>query len=151
MAATLSKRLYKEARATGAVVTGIVNRHAKGWQSARNLTLEVFEGYGFKEKEVLNLSPRNPKLPKYLRDELLTDPGVQGELARHFARAQALRVKTPALKAAYLEYLDAIEQGGWAGAASKEAQHGVLRAHALFLESDCSDRASPGVCRHAGP
>lgn len=108
---SLSKRLYKESRATSAVVTGIVSRHAKGWHSARNLTLKIFEGYGFKDKEALNLSPRNQKLPKYLRDELLTDPGVQGELTRHFSRARALRVKTPALKAAYLEYLDAIEQG----------------------------------------
>jgi hypothetical protein len=108
---SLSKHLYRESRATSAIVAGIVNRHAKGFHSARSLTLEIFEGYGFKDKEPLNLSPRNPKLPKYLREELLTDPGIQGELARNFARAQALRLKTPALKVAYLDYLKAIEDG----------------------------------------
>lgn len=109
---SLSRRFYRETSAINAAVLNLVNSHAKGFDQARDLTLKIFEGYGFKSKEVLKLHPGNPALPKYLRDELLIDPGLQGELARHFARAQALRLKTPALKAAYLEYLDAIEEGG---------------------------------------
>lgn len=108
---SLSKRFYRETQAINATVLGLINSHAKGFDQARDLTLKIFEGYGFKSQEVLKLHPGNKALPKYLRDELLVDPGVQGELARHFARAQALRLKTPGLKAAYLEYLDAIETG----------------------------------------
>ena len=108
---SLSQRFYRETQAINAAVLGLINSHAKGFDQARDLTLKIFEGYGFKSQEVLKLHPGNKALPKYLRDELLIDPGIQGELARHFARAQALRLKTPGLKAAYLEYLDAIETG----------------------------------------
>ncbi len=108
---SLSRRFYRETQAINATVLNLINSHAKGFDQARDLTLKIFEGYGFKGQEVLKLHPGNKALPKYLRDELLIDPGVQGELARHFARAQALRLKTPGLKAAYLEYLDAIEDG----------------------------------------
>ena len=108
---SLSQRFYRETQAINATVLGLINSHAKGFDQARDLTLKIFEGYGFKSQEVLKLHPGNKALPKYLRDELLIDPGIQGELARHFARAQALRLKTPGLKAAYLEYLDAIETG----------------------------------------
>ena len=108
---SLSQRFYRETQAINATVLGLINSHAKGFDQARDLTLKIFEGYGFKGQEVLKLRPGHKALPKYLRDELLIDPGIQGELARHFARAQALRLKTPGLKAAYLEYLDAIETG----------------------------------------
>jgi hypothetical protein len=108
---TLSQRLYAESRNVSATVAGLVDRHAKGFQDARKLTLDIYEGYGFKPDEVLKLSPRNAKLPKYLRSELLTDPGLAGDLARHFTRVQMTNLKTPALKAAYLEALDAMEKG----------------------------------------
>lgn len=108
---SLSARLYAESYATSGIVAGIVERHAKGWHEARKLTLDLYEGYGFRESEALNLSPRNPKLPKYLCSELLTDPGLAGELRRHFTRVHVAGLKTPHLKAAYLEALDAMEQG----------------------------------------
>lgn len=108
---TLSDRLYAESRMASLTVQSIVSRHAKGWQSARELTLQIFEGYGFRQNEPLRISPRNPRLPKYLRSELLTDPGLAGELSRHFTRVHVENLKTPAMRAAYLEYLDAIEQG----------------------------------------
>lgn len=106
----LSSRLYAEVAQTSAVVAGIVSRHARGFQDARKLTLDLFEGYGFRDVETLDLSPKNMKLPKYLREALLSDPGLAGELKRHFARMQATGLKTPALKAAYLQALDAIEK-----------------------------------------
>jgi hypothetical protein len=108
---SLSSRLYAEARDVSAAVQTIVTRHAAGWQDARALTLELYEGYGFRADEPLKLHPRNPRLPKYLRSELLTDPGLAGELSRHFTEVHVSKLKTPALRAAYLEYLDEIKAG----------------------------------------
>ncbi len=108
---SLSARMYRETQTINSTVLHLINSHSRGFDQARGLTLKIFEGYGFKSQEVLNLHPGNKALPKYLRDELLVDPGLKGELALHFARAQALRLKTPALRASYLEYMDAIEDG----------------------------------------
>lgn len=108
---SLSSRLYAEARDVSAAVQTIVTRHAAGWQDARALTLELYEGYGFRADEPLKISPRNPRLPQYLRSELLTDPGLAGELSRHFTEVHVSKLKTPALRAAYLEYLDEIKAG----------------------------------------
>lgn len=113
-AVSLSRKLYAQAEQTAAVVQGVVDRHAKGFQDARRLALELFEGYAFREAEPLNLRPGNQQLPQYLRSELLRDPGLAGELQRYFARLQAEKVRTPALRAAYLELLDAMERNaGW--------------------------------------
>ncbi|MDP2811774.1 MAG: hypothetical protein Q8O34_16675 [Rhodocyclaceae bacterium] len=117
---SLSQRLYAQSRQVSALVAGIINRHAAGFQDARKLTLDLYEGYGFKVDEVLNLSRRNPKLPKYLRRELLTDPGLAGDLTRHFTRVRAARIKTPALKAGYLQYLDGLERGAGRAALDKK-------------------------------
>lgn len=108
---SLSSRLYAEARDVSVAVQTIVTRHAAGWQDARALTLELYEGYGFRADEPLKISPRNPRLPQYLRSELLTDPGLAGELSRHFTEVHVSKLKTPALRAAYLEYLDEIKAG----------------------------------------
>lgn len=108
---SLSAWLYHKAKETGQIVAGIIDRYVKGWQDARKLTLELYEGYGFKDREVINVTARNKRMPKYLRQELLTDPGITGEMARLFARVQTSALKTPALKAAYMEYLDAIKDG----------------------------------------
>jgi hypothetical protein len=129
---TLSKKLYRETQAINATVLNLINSHTKGFDQARTLTMKIFEGYGFKASEVLRLSPGTPGLPKYLRDELLIDPGVQGELSRLLARAQALRLKTPALKAAYLEYLDAIEEGVGAELLEKKVQQAYYERMRYF-------------------
>jgi hypothetical protein len=108
---SLSENLYAQSREVTKVVGGIVQRHAEGFQDARRLSLEIFEGYGFRSDEPLKINPRNPLLPQYMRTELLTDPSLQGELSRYFAKLQTESLKTPALRAAYLEALDAIEAG----------------------------------------
>lgn len=113
-AVQLSRKLYAQSQQTAAVVQGIVDRHAKGFQDARRLTLELFEGYDFREAEPLNLKRGNQTLPKYLREELLYDPGLAGDLQRYFSRLQAESLKTPALRASYQELLDAIEEGAGA-------------------------------------
>ena len=107
----LSRKLYMEGTAVGDVVTGIVNRHASGWQDARRLALSLFEGYAFRpaDAEPLQFNTRNEKLPQYLREALLPDANVRDDLAKAFARIQVDGLKTPALRAAYSELLDAID------------------------------------------
>ena len=108
---TLSGALWADVEATDKVVANIIQRHARGWADARALALEMFEGYGFRPREALRLAPQNHALPKYLRTELLTDPGIRGELARFFARGRGRARKTAPLRQSYLDALDAIEAG----------------------------------------
>lgn len=113
---SLSSRLYAEASDVGSVVRGIVQRQADGFQDARGLALELYEGYSFREPaaEPLKLSPRNDRLPRYLREAVLTDPGLERDLARALARIQVDGLSTGALQAAYRDVLttiDAIEAG----------------------------------------
>lgn len=107
----LSTKLYAEASATAEVVRGIVQRQASGFQDARRLALELFEGYTFRapDAETLVLAPGNSKLPKYLREALLAEADLQGDLQRAFARIQASGLSTGALRAAYTELLDEID------------------------------------------
>ena len=60
------------------------------------LALELFEGYAFRppQAEPLQFKPSNPKLPKYLREALLSDAGMQGDMTRAFAKLQADNLKT---------------------------------------------------------
>lgn len=113
---SLSRRLFQEAAEVSAEVADIVRRHSLGILNARSLALELFEGYGFRAPgdEPLQFSPRNPRLPEYLRDALLPDDDVRGTLARAFARLQADNLSTQALRAAYsavLAAIDDVEQG----------------------------------------
>ena len=116
-AVTLSRRLYAEATSAGEVVRGVVDRHAKGFQDARSLALKLFEGYGFRDPgaEPLQFNRRNDVLPKYLREALLSDRDIAGQIERALARLQVDGLKTDALRAAYsqaLEALDKIEIAG---------------------------------------
>lgn len=109
---TLSARLYAEAQQAGQVVQGIVERHARGLQDARDLALELFEGYGFREPgtEPLEINPRNDRLPTYLRQALATDNSLAGQLQRALARLQVDGLGTQALRAAYQGVLDALAE-----------------------------------------
>jgi hypothetical protein len=109
-AVELSSRLWREADETGIVVQGIVQRHLGGFADARKLALDLFEGYAFRSPtdEPLQISAANKQLPRYLREALLSDPGIERDLAVNFARIQVNDLKTPALRAAYAQLLDAI-------------------------------------------
>lgn len=122
----LSTRLYQQAMATGVIAQSIVKAEARGWQDARRLALNLYEGYVFRDKEALRV--KQP-LPKYLRDAvddaaaawakvgsnelgaLLDDAVVGPSLARELAKMQAATLKTPALKAAYMQVLQGMEDG----------------------------------------
>lgn len=108
----LSSHLYAEARAVSESVQGIVQRHVRGFQDARALARELFDGYNFREPdaEPLKLVPTNPRLPRYLRDALLSDSAVADDLSRAFARIQVDKLSTPALQAAYRQLLDTIDR-----------------------------------------
>lgn len=116
---TLSRRLYAEAENASQVVQGLVQRHAAGFQDARRLALEIFEGYRFRppEQEPIQFNRSNDRLPRYMREALLSDDDMAAEMARAFANIQAANLRTPALRAAYSELLatiDRIEAGAGA-------------------------------------
>ena len=106
----LSPRLYQEADEVSTIAAGILDRHLKGFQSARTVALELFEGYAFRtpDTEPLQFKASNPKLPQYLREVLSTEPGVERALASKFAQIQVDGLTTPGLRAAYSELLAAI-------------------------------------------
>lgn len=109
---TLSRRLYAEANLVSDAVQGLVQRHLSGFQDARKLALDLFEGYNFREPgaEPLQFNKANPQLPKYMREALLADDELVAQFTRAFAKVQASNLQTPALKAAYSELLAAIDR-----------------------------------------
>lgn len=116
----LSTRLYSRSQDTAQIIQNIIKTHAQGFSDSRSLMLEIFEGYGFKD-DPLKVSPNNPALPQYLRD-LMTDGGLSTDMQRLFARAQVDALKSPALKASYLEALDALERGKGAAYLEKKME-----------------------------
>jgi hypothetical protein len=85
----LSEHLYNNAMlAVAPVVTRIINEHANDMKTARELAKAIYEGYDFKE-DPLDVQK---ELPKYLHKPL--------------AKLIASGLKTPALRAAYLQYLN---------------------------------------------
>lgn len=105
----LSERLYAHSSEVSAVTRRLIAEHAEGFVQARELALRLYEGYQFK------VDPLTVKaaLPKYLR-QAMKDPGVNQSLTRVFSRIRADALKTPALKAAYLQAIDAAEAGAGA-------------------------------------
>lgn len=125
----LSRHLYEQAKATALSVANIVRTEAKGWHDSRKLAIDLYEGYGFRQKEALRV--RIP-LPKYLRQavgeeqdvfnawahsgsqplrQILGDPITGPALSRELAKIRATALKTPALRAAYLQAITALEDG----------------------------------------
>jgi hypothetical protein len=110
-AVRLSSRLYGEALAAGEIVEGVVRRHTQGFVDARRLALDLYEGYSFRppDAEPLQISPRNPRLPKYMREALLNDDAVLAGMKRAFAGLQVDNLATGPLRAAYQQALDALD------------------------------------------
>lgn len=126
----LSERLYAYAHEVSTIARTIIQQQANEFQSVRELALQLYEGYGVKpaEREILQYKASNPKLPKYLR-VLLGDPDVGPSLQSALARIQVGTLKTPALRAGYLELIDAIEKG--AGMARLEKRLNVAFAERM--------------------
>jgi hypothetical protein len=109
----LSARLYDMVQQTQGEVTAIVRQHAQGLHQARELARQLYDGYDPQGgiKRPLEGTAR-AYLPKALR-ELTANPGPRQDLTQLFEQMQqqAGRLKSPALKAGYLEALKAWEQG----------------------------------------
>lgn len=97
----LSDALYADSLAVAAAARSIIERHLQGPQSARALALALYEGYDFKADPLKVVKP----LPKYLQ--------------KIFDRAAASRLKTPALRAAYLQAIEKAEAQAGAKALEK--------------------------------
>lgn len=107
----LSARLYAQSQTVAQVVAGIADKHVKGFADARALALQLFEGYNFRppDAEPLQFRPGAAGIPKYLSEALLSDSGMQGEMAKAFARLQVDNLSSQALRAAYAQVLDALD------------------------------------------
>jgi len=110
---TLSQRLYSHTKQTGNEVAAIVRQHAQGLHQAGELARSLYDGYNPKDgiQRPLEGAAR-ADLPKALR-ELTANPGQRQELGQLYdqMQAQAARLKSPALKAGYMEALSAWEKG----------------------------------------
>lgn len=109
-AVQLSRKLYAEGAKVSEVVAGVVDRHQRGFVDARKLALSLFEGYAFKPEaeEPLQFNRANPKLPQYMREALL--PDLSTDFRRAYARIQVNGLKTPELRAAYSQLLEALDK-----------------------------------------
>lgn len=126
----LSSHLYAQAHDVAMAARAIIQQQSNDFQSVRELALKLYEGYGAKpaDREILQYRASNPKLPKYLR-VLLGDPDVGPSLQSALARIQVGTLKTNALRAGYLELIDAIEKG--AGMARLENKLNVAFAERM--------------------
>lgn len=100
----LSERLYAHIHEVNATTTRLIDEHRQAFVQARELAMQLYEGYEFKTDPL----KVRVKLPKYLR-AALRDPAISQGLSQVMARIQASQLKTPALRAAYLQAIDAVE------------------------------------------
>lgn len=91
--APLSAVLYANAQAVAANTQQIIEKHMAGIHDARELRKALYEGYSFQDDPLKVIKP----LPKYLQVE--------------FDKFKAAALKTPALRAAYLEAIKKAEAG----------------------------------------
>ncbi|MFM7011997.1 MAG: hypothetical protein ACKO0Z_22150 [Betaproteobacteria bacterium] len=109
----LSEKLYANNQQVQAEVTTIVQRHANGIHQARELALALYDGYNRDNKETRPLEfTAQGKLP-YPLSMLIQEPSFKDSLLPLLeqARKQAEAIKTPMLRATYLDLIDAWEKG----------------------------------------
>jgi hypothetical protein len=97
----LSNALYANAQAVAATTQHIIDEHLQGVHDARELRKALYEGYNFQDDPLKIVKP----LPQYL----------QGE----FDKFKAAALKTPALRAAYLDAIRRKEAGAGMDALEK--------------------------------
>lgn len=97
----LSQRLYADHQTVAKSVQRLIEQHLQGPQNARKLAKALYEGYDFKADPLNVIKP----LPAYLQKE--------------FDRFAAMQLKTPALRAAYLQAIEQAEKGAGQAALQK--------------------------------
>ena len=96
----LSQMLYRNARQAAGQAVGLLWSAQKAGKGIRDLSLGLYEGYGFRDKEVLDVVKG---LPLYLRRQM-QKPTVQKRVVK-----QVSRLRTRPLRAAYADIVRAIE------------------------------------------
>ena len=97
----LSKMLYKNAKLVANRVAPLLYKAHKSNETISNLAMKLYEGYGFRDKEVLDVIH---KLPKYLQEQI-KKPKIEQNIAK-----QVSKLKTSPLKASYKQILKAIKK-----------------------------------------
>jgi hypothetical protein len=121
---TLSARLYAHAQQVTNEVAALVREHAKGITQARELSRRLYDGYSPKDgiQRPLEGAARG-ELPKALRTLTEDMPARRQLTALQVAgQQQAARLKSQALRAAYLESFKAWEDGAGQEALKKRLQ-----------------------------
>lgn len=131
---SLSAALYKRQRETVAEVRAILAQHARGVQQARELALQLYDGYDPADgiRRPLEGSAR-ATLPKALR-MLTSDAADRASLTRLMEQGQryAATLKTAPLRAAYAEALDAWQRGRGAEALRRKLDNAVREKNRFF-------------------
>lgn len=133
---TLSRRLYLHNVQTAAEVARVIQQHATGAAQARTLALALYDGYNPADGIKRPLEGRaRATLPQALR-AITEDPSVRRDLNALMVRGQqqAARIKSPALKAAYLETLDAWQTGAGQEALRRKLQVAQAEKNRYFAD-----------------
>jgi len=120
----LSDRLYQQARDTSARVQRIMEDFTRYGHNARDIALELYEGYGFRDQDTLVPTVR---LPRYMQNAIL-----HGEVDALLARIQATQLRTDGLRAGYLQALERILDGSGQGAIDNALRVAVEERYRYF-------------------
>jgi len=120
----LSERLYHQAQQTSARAQRIMEDFTRYGHSARDIALELYEGYGFRDQDTLVPTVR---LPRYMRDAVL-----HGEMDALLARIQATQLRTDGLRAGYLQALERILDGSGQAAIDNALRVAVEERYRYF-------------------
>lgn len=133
---SLSRRLYLHNVQTAAEVTALVRRHAQGVTQARDLSLALYDGYSPADgiRRPLEGAAR-AKLPRALR-ELTADAQARRSLTllQVQGQQQAARLRTRALRAAYLETFEAWENGAGQQALQRKLDVAMKEKNRYFAD-----------------
>lgn len=133
---SLSRRLYLHAVQTAAEVTALVRQHTQGVVQARELSLALYDGYSPADgiRRPLEGAAR-ALLPRALR-ELTADADARRTLTalQVQGQQQAARLKTRALRAAYLEAFEAWEDDAGEKALRKRLQVALREKNRYFAD-----------------
>lgn len=133
---TLSQHLYRHRRRVQAEVTALVREHAKGVQQAQALAMRLYDGYNPADgiRRPLEGAAR-ARLPKALR-KLTADPAARASLQRvvDSGQAQAARLKTRGLRAAYEEAFEAWRAGAGQDALRRKLEVALREKNRMYAE-----------------
>ena len=130
----LSELLYKNAKNLSKEVTKILYESIKAKETTGVIAKKLYEGYGFKDKEVLEVIDRD--LPKYIKDAL-----KKGDTKKVMRQIEKLRTKP--LRIAYKEIFRKLDEMNAKALekAMKSAYHEKMRYYAKRIADTETHRA----------